>query len=46
VCTDPTVAERLHEIPDQLGMHPLPGNSWVLHVKPKRGDVHALPAKT
>ena len=46
VCQDPSVAERLHEIPDQLGMQPLPGNSWVLHVRPKRGDVRALPAKT
>jgi serine/threonine protein kinase/class 3 adenylate cyclase len=46
VCQDIAVAERLHEIPDQLGMQPLPGNSWVLHIKPKRGDVRALTAKT
>ncbi len=45
VCQDPAVAERLHEIPDQLGMFPLPGNSWVLHIKPKRGDIRALPSK-
>jgi class 3 adenylate cyclase len=42
VCQDPAVAERLHEIPDQLGMQPLPNNSWVLQIKPKRGDVRAL----
>jgi eukaryotic-like serine/threonine-protein kinase len=46
VCTDPSVAERLHEVPDQLGMKPLAGSSWVLHLKPKRGDIRALPSKT
>jgi serine/threonine protein kinase/class 3 adenylate cyclase len=43
VCQDPSVAERLHEIPDQLGMRPLPGPSWALHVRPKRGQIRALP---
>jgi len=44
VCQDPAVAERLHELPDQLGMQPLSGNSWALHLQPKRGDVRALPS--
>jgi class 3 adenylate cyclase len=44
VCQDPAVAERLHEIPDQIGMQQLPSNSWALQVKPKRGDVRALPS--
>ncbi len=33
VCQDVTVAERLHGVPDQLGIHPLPGGNWVLHVR-------------
>jgi serine/threonine protein kinase/class 3 adenylate cyclase len=44
VCLEPAVAERLHEIPDQLGMQPLPNQSWALHVRPRRGDIRALPA--
>jgi class 3 adenylate cyclase len=46
VCQDPSVAERLHEIPDQLGMKPLANTSWALHVRPKRSDIRALPVST
>lgn len=44
VCQDVGVAERLQNAPDQLGMHPLPGGNWVLHVKARRADARALPA--
>ena len=43
VCQDLGVAERLQTIPDQLGMQPLPGGSWVLHVRSRRADARALP---
>ena len=40
VCQDVGVAERLHAVPDQLGMQPLTGGGWVLHVRaPSSGIV-------
>jgi len=33
VCQDLGVAERLQAIPDHLGMQPIAGGSWVLHVR-------------
>jgi hypothetical protein len=44
VCQDLGVAERLQTTPDQLGMQPLAGASWALHIRPKRGAARALPA--
>ncbi|MEO8701222.1 MAG: protein kinase [Kofleriaceae bacterium] len=44
VCQDTNVAERVQTLPDQLGMQPLAGGSWVLHVKARRADARALPA--
>ncbi|MEO7096665.1 MAG: hypothetical protein ABI175_25630, partial [Polyangiales bacterium] len=44
VAQDEGVAERLQTTPDQLGMRPLPGGSWVLHVRSRRADARALPA--
>ncbi len=43
VCQDVGVAERLHTTPDQLGMQPLAGGSWVLQVRSRRADARALP---
>ena len=37
VCQDVGVAERLQAVPEQLGVHPVPG-SWVLHVRPSSGS--------
>jgi len=36
VAQDEGVAERLQNTPDQLGMQPLPGGSWVLNVASRR----------
>ncbi len=33
VCQDIAVSERLQSVPDQLGMQPLGGGAWVLHVR-------------
>jgi len=33
VCQDVGVAERLQAVPDQVGMQPLAGGGWVLHVR-------------
>ncbi len=44
VCQDIQVAERLHTTPDQLGMQPLPGGSWVLQISARRGNARVLPA--
>ena len=44
VCQDTTVAERLQTTPDHLGMQPLAGGSWVLHVRSPRAEARALPA--
>jgi serine/threonine protein kinase/class 3 adenylate cyclase len=44
VCQDLAVAERLQSLPDQLGMQPLGGGQWVLHVRARRSDARALPA--
>jgi hypothetical protein len=33
VCQDMSVAERLQGLVEQLGMAPLPGGGWVLHVR-------------
>ena len=44
VCQDIGVTERLQSVPDQLGMQPLAGGSWVLHVRSRRSDARALPA--
>jgi len=44
VCQDTAVAERLHTTPDQLGMQPLPGGSWVLQISARRSTARALPA--
>ncbi len=43
MCQDMTVAERLQTIPDQLGMQPLGGSAWVLHVRARRDVARALP---
>jgi hypothetical protein len=40
------VTERLATTPDQVGMQPLAGGGWVLHVKSRRADPRALPAAT
>ena len=40
VCQDVGVAERLQTLPDHLGMQPLAGGGWVLHVRaPSSGIV-------
>ena len=44
VCQDVGVAERLQSTPDQLGMQPLAGGSWVLQVRSRRADARALPS--
>jgi serine/threonine protein kinase/class 3 adenylate cyclase len=44
VCQDVGVAERLQKAPDHLGMQPLTGGSWVLHVRASRAEARALPA--
>ena len=44
VAQDEGVAERLQTTPDQLGMQPLAGGSWVLQVRARRADARALPA--
>ena len=44
VCQDVSVAERLQTAPDQLGMQPLPGGSWVLQISARRANARALPA--
>ncbi|MDB4958860.1 MAG: serine/threonine protein kinase [Myxococcales bacterium] len=44
VCQDVSVAERLQKTPDHLGMSPLAGGSWVLHVRASRASARALPA--
>ena len=44
VCQDIGVAERLHTTPDQLGMQPLPGGSWALQIRARRGHPRVLPA--
>jgi class 3 adenylate cyclase len=44
VCQDLAVAERLQTIPDQIGMKPITGTSWVLDVRARRASVRALPA--
>ncbi|MBL0214412.1 MAG: protein kinase [Myxococcales bacterium] len=46
VCQDVGVAERLQTTPDQLGMQPLAGGSWVLHVRSRRAEARALPPVT
>ena len=33
VCQDIAVSERLQSVPDHLGMQPLGGGAWVLHVR-------------
>ena len=42
VCTDVTVAERLQAVPDQLGMQPFAGGSWILLVRSQRANARAL----
>jgi serine/threonine protein kinase/class 3 adenylate cyclase len=37
VCQDAGVAERLQATPDQLGLVPLAGGTWVVHVRAPRG---------
>ncbi len=37
------VDERLKSI-EQLGMHPIPGGSWLVQLKPPRGSARLLPA--
>ncbi len=44
VAQDEGVAERLLSTPDQLGMQPLPGGSWVMQIRARRSDARALPA--
>jgi serine/threonine protein kinase/class 3 adenylate cyclase len=44
VCQDVGVAERLQTTPDHLGMQPLDGGTWVLHVRARRAELRALPA--
>jgi class 3 adenylate cyclase len=44
VCQDIGVAERLQTTPDQLGMQPLPGGSWVLQIASGRSSARALAA--
>ena len=44
VCTDVTVAERLQTIPDQLGMQPFAGASWILLLRARREHARALTA--
>jgi class 3 adenylate cyclase len=43
VCNYVGVAERLAKLPEQLGMQPLPGGAWVLHVRAQRASARALP---
>jgi class 3 adenylate cyclase len=44
VCQDPLVGERVLTSPDQLGMQPLPGGSWVMQLHARRATTRALPA--
>jgi len=43
VAAELEVSERLENI-EQLGMHPIPGGSWVLQLKPSRGTARLLPS--
>jgi hypothetical protein len=43
VCADTDIADRVHALPDRIGMQPL-GASWMLHVNAKRSTARVLPA--